>query len=313
MEEKNLKRRSIFPLRYPDLFERYKKMETQFWKAQNIDFSNDDFESLEKSQKEYLKMLIFFFANSDSVVADNLALNFLNEESVPEEGKFFYSYQLFNENVHNETYALIIENYIKSDKEKDEAFNSMFKVPTVAKKMEWAIKWIENGTFEEKLVAFSVVELVLFSSTFAGIFGFKDMNKQLEGLFLANEEISRDEAAHGEFALYYYNNYVENKLSNERLRTIVLEAYEVEKQFIIDCFGDGVVGFSKEKMIQYIQYVVDTVLARYNQPKEFNVTQPFKYMEKIGLSGRDNFFEKRVSEYTKLSDNSLTIDLDSDF
>lgn len=306
------KKYSIFPLEYPDLFQMYKDCETQFWKAQKPDFSSDDFESLEESQKRYLKMLIFFFANSDSVVADNLALNFLQED-IPEEAKFFYSYQLMNENVHNETYALIIENYIKDNQEKNDAFNAIFTVPTVAKKMSWAVKWIENGTFEEKLIAFSVVELILFSSTFAGIFGFKDLNKKLEGLYVANEEISRDEGEHGKFAVYYYNNYAKNKLSPSRLREIILEGYEVEKQFIYDCFGDGVVGFNRDKMIQYIQYVTDNVLKNYGQPKEFNVTQPLKYMENIGLSSRDNFFEKRVTEYTKLTDTSLQINTDMDF
>lgn len=311
MVNKN-KKYSIFPLEYPDLFQMYKDSESQFWKAQLPDFSNDDFDSLERTQKEYLKMLIFFFANSDSVVADNLALNFLQED-IPEEAKFFYAYQLMNENVHNETYALIIEAYIKNEQEKLDAFNAIFTVPTVAKKMNWAIKWVDNGTFEEKMVAFSAVELILFSSTFAGIFGFKDLNKSLEGLYVANEEISRDEASHGKFAVYYYNNYIDNKLPTSRVRQIILEAYEVEKQFIHDCFGSGVVGFNRETMVQYIQYVTDNVLRVYGLEKEFNVSQPLKYMENIGLSNKDNFFEKRTTEYTKLSDTSLKIDIDSDF
>lgn len=306
------KKYSIFPLEYPDLFQMYKDCESQFWKAQAPDFSNDKFDELEESQKRYLKMLIFFFANSDSVVADNLALNFLQED-IPEEAKFFYSYQLTNENVHNETYALIIEAYIKNEQEKLDAFNAIFTVPTVAKKMEWAVKWIENGSFAEKMVAFSAVELILFSSTFAGIFGFKELNKQLGGLYFANEEISRDEASHGRFAVYYYNNYIKDKLQISRLREIILEAYEVEKQFIYDCFGEGVVGFNRDKMVQYIQYVTDNVLVGYGLNKEFNVSQPLKYMENIGLSRRDNFFEKRSAEYTKLNDTSLRIDLDSDF
>lgn len=307
------KKYSIFPLEHPDLWERFKNCESQFWKAQVCDFSNDNFEGLEESQKRYLKMLIFFFANSDAVVADNLALNFLQEKDMPEEAKFFYSYQLMNENVHNETYATIIENYIKNDREKEDAFNAIFTVPTVAKKMSWAVKWIDNGTLEEKLIAFSAVELILFSSTFAGIFGFKDLNKSLEGLYVANEEISRDEASHGEFAVHYYNHHVKNKIAPERLREIILEAYKVEEQFIYDCFGEGVVGFNRDKMIQYVQYVTDNVLTMYHQQKEFYVKQPLKYMENIGLASRDNFFEKRVSEYTKLSDNSLTINTDMDF
>lgn len=306
------KKYSIFPIENPDLWERYKKCESQFWKAEAVDFTHDDFDSLDESQRNYLKMLIFFFANSDSVVADNLALNFLKED-IPEEAKFFYAYQLSNENVHNNTYALIIENYIKNEQEKLDAFNSIFTQPVVAKKMKWAEKWIENGSFEEKLVAFSAVELILFSTTFSGIFGFKSLQKPLRGLYFANEEISRDEASHGEFAIHYYNNHVKNRLNDKHLKEIILEAYEVERQFVEDCFTKNVTGFSKEKMQTYLQYVTDTVLTSYGLSKEFNVIQPLKYMENIGLSSRENFFEKRASQYTKLSDNKLVIDLDADF
>lgn len=308
----NRKKYSIFPIENDGLWDYYKKMESTLWKAQEVDLSDDEFGKLEESQKRYLKMLLLFFANSDSVVADNLALNFLQED-IPEEAKFFYSLQLYNENTHNETYSLIIDNYIKDEKEKNDAFNSIFTQPVVAKKMEWAIKWLENATFEEKIVAFSAVELILFSSTFAGIFGFKSLDKKMEGLYVANEWISRDELLHGEFACYYYNNFIQNKLSEDRIKEIILGAYEVEKQFIIDCFGNGVIGFSKDNMIQYVQYVTDNLLGYYNIKSAFNVKQPFSYMDLIALPKRDNFFEKRVTEYKNIINDGIGVDEDLDF
>jgi ribonucleoside-diphosphate reductase beta chain len=306
------KKYSIFPIEHPDLWDRYKSMESTFWKAQEADFSGDEFEGLEKSQKEYLKKLLLFFANSDSVVADNLALNFLRED-IEEEAKMFYSAQLYNENVHSETYSLIIENYIKDSKEKEDAFNAIFTNPVVGKKMEWAIRWIDKGTFAEKIVAFSAVELIMFSSTFAGIFGFKSLNKQLEGLYVANEWISRDELEHGKFAAYYYNNYVNEKLDTDVVKNIIIGAYYVEEQFIKDCFGDGVIGFSMEKMIQYVQYITDNVLSYYDIEPHFKVEQPFAYMDLLALPKRDNFFEKRVTEYKVILNDGVSVDDDLDF
>lgn len=253
-----------------------------------------------------------FFANSDSVVADNIAVNFL-KEAIPQEAFNFYALQIYNENVHAETYSLIIENYIKDDQEKEDALNAIYTQPTVAKKMSWAIKWLENGTFEEQIVAFSAVELILFSSTFAGIFGFKSLEKKLEGLYTSNEWISRDELLHGEFATYFYNNFVKDKLTNERIKEIILEAFEVEKQFIIDSFGSGVVGFNRDKMIQYVQYVTDTVLGYYNLEQHFKVTQPFPYMDLLALPKRDNFFEKRVTEYRSVINDGVYLDDNLEF
>jgi ribonucleoside-diphosphate reductase beta chain len=306
------KKYSIYPIEHAGLWDRYKKMESTLWKAQEPDFSSDEFYKLELSQKNYLKMLLLFFANSDSVVADNLALNFLQED-IPEESKFFYGLQLYNENVHNETYALIIENYIKDVQEKEDAFRSIFTQPVVAKKMEWAIKWLETSAFEEQIVAFSAVELILFSSTFAGIFGFKALDKKMEGLYTANEWISRDETVHGEFATFLYNNYVSNKLEDSKIKEILLEAFEVEKQFIEDSFGTGVIGFSKDKMIQYVQYVTDTVLGYYNIEQHFKVVQPFPYMDLLALPRRDNFFEKRVTEYRTIHNDGVGVDEDLEF
>lgn len=306
------KRDSIFPIKYPDLFERYESVGDQFWLPKIADFSDDDFDSLEPSQKNYLKMLLYFFANSDSVVADNIALNFLAKEDLPTEAGFFYGFQLMIENVHNHCYALLIQNYIKDPIEREKGYKAIENFPVVAKKMDWAKKWITNGTYEEKLVAFVAVELILFSSTFAGIFGFKDLKKPLKALYVYNTEISRDEATHGHFGVLMYNKYTPNKLPVERLRQIIMEAYEVEKIFVDDCFGEGVVGFSKDKMLEYIKFITDNVLSFFNLEPEFGVSKcPLKYMENIALASRENFFEGRTTEYTKLSGDSK-VEIDED-
>lgn len=309
MSEKT--RYSILPITKNDIWAEYKSVEAQFWKSSIADFSNDDFDSLDESQKRYLKNLLFFFANSDSVVADNLVLNFITNPLVPEEGKFFYGFQLVMENIHNESYGLLIHNYITDPVERDKAFNSIFHYPVVSKKMRWAEKWISNGTYQEQLVAFVAVELILFSSTFAGIFGFKDLKKPLQALYVYNSEISRDEATHGKFGVMMYNKHTPNKLSDARVREIILEAYEVEKVFVEDSFGDGVVGFSKDKMLEYIKFITDNVLTYFNLPTEFGVTKcPLKYMENIALASRENFFENRTTEYTSLDGSVVEIDED---
>lgn len=307
----NEKRYSLYPIKHKDLFDRYKAVEKQFWTASIADFSEDNFDSLDESQQRYLKMLIFFFANSDSVVADNIVLNFLSREDLPVEAGFFYGYQTMNENIHNECYALIIQEYIKDLDERYRAFNSIFNYPVVAKKMKWAEKWMDSEVYEENLIAFVAVEMILFSSTFAGIFGFKDLKKPLKGLYVYNSEILRDEHSHGEFGIHFYNNHITNKLPKERVREIILEAYEVEKTFVDDSFGDGVTGFSKLEMFEYVKFVTDNVLVRLGQEPEFNVAKcPLKYMENLGVANRENFFEGRNVEYTKLDGGAIEIDED---
>lgn len=303
---------SIFPLEYPDLFEKFKKVESQNWKADIIDFSKDQFEKLDSSQQKALKMLIFFFANADAIVADNLALNFLMED-IPEEAKFFYSYQLHNENVHNESYAKIIEAYVPNSEEKAKAYNSIVEIPTVSKKLKWAERWINKGTFEEKLIAFACVEGLLFSSTFATIFWFKHLKSPLWGLYTANEEISRDENSHYDFAMYYYANYIENKLEESVIKGIILEAYEVERQYVEDIFEEPITGMNKDKMLQYIQFITDNILINFKINAVFNVDNPLAFTEEIAIPMRENFFEKRTTVYTQLKDSNIVIDDNLDF
>ena len=217
MEQDN-KRDSIYPIKYQDIWQRYKACEAQYWTPSIADFSGDDFNgSLDESQKRYLKMLLFFFANSDSVVADNIALNFLAKDDLPAEASFYYGFQVMMENIHNECYALLIQNYIEDPIEREMAFKSIENFPVVAKKMAWAKKWINEGSYEEKLVAFIAVELILFSTTFAGIFGFKELKKPLNALYVYNAEIQKDESSHGDFGILMYTKHTENQLPKKEL------------------------------------------------------------------------------------------------
>lgn len=298
-------RKNILPIQHPDIWEMYKKAEAQFWRASDGKYAVDEFNDLTDAQKKYLTMLLCFFSVSDAIVSDNIALNFIAED-IPEEAKFWYAYQIVNENIHNETYGKLIELYITNENEKMNAFNAVETIPTVRKKVTWANRWITNGSFEEKLIAFIAVEAILFSTTFAGIFAFKDMRKKLDTLYWANIEISRDEKSHYEFAIYFYQNYCK-QLTNEQIRRIILESYEIELQFIKDCFEFNPEGLNKEKMIQYLQYVVDVVLERLNLNAHFNVTQPFPFMYQLAINTRDNFFEQRSTQYTAVIDSNINI------
>lgn len=310
---KNMKRYSIFPIEYPDLWEMYKNIEGQVWKAQEIDFSKDNFDSLNEKEQHYMKQLIFFFANSDAVVADNIALHFLQEVKILE-AEFFYGFQIANEFVHSECYSLIVETYIKDLQERHTGFDAINQIPAVSKKMKWAVDYLSKDcSFEERLVAFACVEGLAFSSTFAGIFSARNAKKPLDGLFLANTFISRDEHSHYAFAVHLYNHHINNKLAQETIKNIILGCYETEKQFIQDTLEDVVFGISQEKMLQYIQYVTDTILLDFNCNPEFNVQQPFKFMEQIALPRKNNFFEKRGSDYTSTNFGGINLDLDSDF
>lgn len=313
-----MKRLSLLPIQYPDLFEQYKKLEAQTWIANSIDFSNDKYDSLTFNQKNYLKLLLGFFANSDKLVSDNIALNFLKSERFPLEAELFYGYQIYNENVHNETYGLIIENYIKNIEEKNNLFEAANKIEAVSQKIKWAEQWLDNKkSLEENLIAFACVELISFSSTFAGIFGFKSLGKQLPGLYLANEKIISDEASHGNFAIHVYNVYTSgnqkflDKISN--IKQIILSCCETELQFIQDCFEFDPEGFNKEDMINYVKYVTDTVLVAFGEDKHYHAKMNIinDQMKGIAIPVRQNFFEGRNGQYTKLTNSK--IELDNDF
>jgi ribonucleoside-diphosphate reductase beta chain len=294
------KRYSIFPIINDDLWQMYKKAESQTWVAEEIDLSKDKFDDLKDNEKIYLKNILAFFAISDGLVIDNLATNFLNEVELLE-AQYFYGHQTFIEQVHANGYSLLIDTYIKNLHEKDELFNSMETNQAVAKKAEWAENWIQHPSFAHRLLAFACVEGIAFSSVFSGVFWFRSRNK-MPGLGAMNELILRDETFHYEFALNLYKTYLKDdyKLSKEEIRNIVLSCYEVEKTFVEESTPDGLQGITKEDMLKYVQYVTDVVLNDFGCETEFKVTNPLEYMSRIGLSSKNNFFEKREGEYTRV-------------
>ena len=308
------KRYSIFPITHNDLWERYKNAESQTWVAEEIDLSKDRFDELKDNEKTYLKNILAFFAISDGLVIDNLATNFLNEVEVLE-AQYFYGHQTFIEQVHANGYSLLIDTYIKDLIERDGLFNSMETNPAVNKKAAWAENWIEHPSFSHRLVAFACVEGISFASVFSGVFWFRSRNK-MPGLGSMNELILRDETTHYEFALNLYKEYLkdEYKLSKDELRNIILGCYGVEKTFVEESMPDGLQGLTKADMVKYIQYVTDIVLNDFGCEREFKVNNPLEYMARIGLSAKNNFFEKRDGEYTRVEIPS-TIDgvFDDDF
>ena len=301
LKDKTLKKRySIFPITHQDLWDDYKKAEAQTWVVEEIDLSNDKFEELKENEKVYLKNILAFFAISDGLVIDNLATNFLNEVEILE-AQYFYGHQTFIEQVHANGYSLLIDTYIKNLKEKDDLFNSMETNLAVQKKAEWSENWIQHPSFAHRLVAFACVEGIAFSSVFSGVFWFRSRNK-MPGLGEMNELILRDETFHYEFALKLYNNYLKEEytLSTEELRNIILGCYEVEKVFVQDSMPDGLQGLTKDNMVKYVQYITDIVLNDFGCETEFKVSNPLEYMSRIGLSSKNNFFEKRIGEYTRI-------------
>ena len=308
------KRYSIFPITHNDLWERYKNAESQTWVAEEIDLSKDRFDELKENEKIYLKNILAFFAISDGLVIDNLATNFLNEVEVLEV-QYFYGHQTFIEQVHANGYSLLIDTYIKDLIERDGLFNSMETNPAVNKKAAWAENWIEHPSFSHRLVAFACVEGISFASVFSGVFWFRSRNK-MPGLGSMNELILRDETTHYEFALNLYKEYLkdEYKLSKDELRNIILGCYEVEKTFVEESMPDGLQGLTKNDMVKYIQYVTDIVLNDFGCEREFKVNNPLEYMARIGLSAKNNFFEKRDGEYTRVEiPSSIEGVFDADF
>lgn len=289
----------IFPIKHKEIWAMYKKAEASFWTAEEIDLQQDmtDWENkLTKDERHFIKHVLAFFAASDGIVNENLAINFLNEVQYPE-ARCFYGFQIAIENIHAETYSLLIDTYIKDNKEKDFLFNAIENLPCVAKKADWAMKWIENGNFAQRLVAFAAVEGIFFSGSFCSIFWLKKRGL-MPGLAFSNELISRDEGLHCDFACMLYNQ-LQNKLTNEEITAIIAEAVAYEKEFVTDAIPVALIGMNAKLMCQYIEFVADRLLGELGCPKLFNAINPFDFMEMISLEGKTNFFEKRVSEYQK--------------
>jgi ribonucleoside-diphosphate reductase beta chain len=284
----------IFPIEHNDIWEYYKQHQAAFWTAEEVDLTNDirDWETLTENEKYFIKNVLSFFAASDGIVNENLAENFYREVQYPE-AKFFYGIQLAMENIHSLMYSLLIDTYISNPKEKDECFNAIDRLPAVQKKAKWALEWIDNASFAERLVAFAAVEGIFFSGSFCSIFWMKSRGI-MQGLCNANTLIFKDENLHCDFAIHLLNNHLEDKPSDKRIKEIVLSALEIEKEFITESLPVSLIGMNSNLMKQYLEFVVDGLLVKMGCSKEFNVEQPFKFMEQIAVETKGNFFESRT-------------------
>lgn len=296
--KENKDRFVILPINYPKVWEMYKKHEASFWTAEEIDLSGDlqHWANMNDGERHFISHVLAFFAASDGIVNENLAVNFMSEVQLPE-ARCFYGFQIMMENIHSETYALLIDTYIKDAVEKDRLFHAIETVPAVKRKAEWALRWIENGNFAERLVAFAAVEGIFFSGSFCSIFWLKKRGL-MPGLTFSNELISRDEGLHCEFACLLYS-MLSNKLSQEQVYGIIGNAVEIEKEFITEALPVALIGMNAKLMQQYIEFVADRWLSELGYPKMFNASNPFDFMEMISLEGKTNFFEKRVGDYQK--------------
>jgi ribonucleoside-diphosphate reductase beta chain len=305
----------LFPLKYNDIWEMYKLSEHSFWTAEEIDLAQDltDWnEKLNDDERHYIKNVLAFFAASDGIVNENLAENFLKEVQYPE-AKCYYGFQIMMENIHSETYSLLIDTYIKDSGERDHLFNAIETVPSVKKKADWALKWIDSESFAERLIAFAAVEGIFFSGSFCSIFWLKKRGL-MPGLTFSNELISRDEGLHCQFATLLHNRYIQNKVSSERITQIITEAVEIEKEFVSESLPVSLIGMNSDLMKQYIEFVADYWLVELGCKRFYNVENPFDFMDLISLQNKSNFFEKRVAEYQKVSDKNIDFDnLDEDF
>ena len=310
--KENPNRFVIFPIEHNDIWDFYEKHQSAFWTAQEVDLSGDirDWEKLSDNEKYFVKNILSFFAASDGIVNENLAENFYREVQYPE-AKFFYGFQLAMENIHSLMYSLLIDTYISDPKEKMECFTAIEHLPAVQKKANWALNWIENASFQERLVAFAAVEGIFFSGSFCSIFWLKSRGI-LQGLCNANALIFKDENLHCDFAIHLFNNHVENKISENRIREILLSALDIEKEFITESLPVSLIGMNQNLMKQYLEFVVDGLLLKFGCKKEFNVEQPFKFMEQIAVETKGNFFESRTIEYQKAKLNEA-ITFDEDF
>jgi ribonucleoside-diphosphate reductase beta chain len=297
--QENKDRFVLFPIKHKDVWDMYKKAEASFWTAEEIDLGPDLIDwnnKLNNDEKHFIKHVLAFFAASDGIVNENLAVNFMNEVQWPE-ARCFYGYQIMIENIHSETYSLLIDTYIKDPAEKDKLFHAIETVPCVARKAEWALKWIANGSFAERLVAFAAVEGIFFSGSFCSIFWLKKRGL-MPGLSFSNELISRDEGLHCDFACMLYSQ-LQNQLPKEKVIEIITNAVEIEKEFVTDALPVKLIGMNAELMRQYIEFVADRLLVALGCTKQYMVSNPFDFMELISLNGKTNFFEKRVAEYQK--------------
>jgi ribonucleoside-diphosphate reductase subunit M2 len=299
----------MFPIKHQDIWEMYKKQMDCFWRAEEINLAQDlgDWEKLSSDEKHFISMVLAFFAASDGLVLENLASRFMNDVQVSE-ARAFYGFQIAMENVHSETYSILIDTYIREDSEKNKLFNAIENYPCIAKKANWAKKWLHDNrsSFASRLVAFAAIEGIFFSSSFAAIYWIKKRGL-MPGLTFSNELISRDEALHTEFAVLLYSKLVK-KLNKKRIYEIIQEAVEIEKEFITEAIPCRMIGMNANLMKQYIEFVADRLIVQLGYDKVYNVSNPFDFMELISIESKVNFFERTNSEYA-LANKSIDKDI----
>ncbi|PTS96305.1 ribonucleoside-diphosphate reductase [Flavobacterium sp. HMWF030] len=317
--QENKSRFVIFPIKHHDIWEWYKKMEASFWTAEEIDLHQDltDWNNkLSDDERYFIKHILAFFAASDGIVNENLAENFVNEVQYAE-AKFFYGFQIMMENIHSETYSLLIDTYVKDEAEKAELFNALEVFPAIKKKADWALKWIESDSFAERLIAFAAVEGIFFSGAFCSIYWLKKRGL-MPGLTFSNELISRDEGVHCDFAVHLHNHHLINKVPKERIKEIIVDALDIEREFVTESLPVSLIGMNAVLMTQYLEFVADRLLVELGCERVYGSANPFDFMDMISLQGKTNFFEKRVAEYQKsgvmnTDSDAQKISFDADF
>merc|ERR1712086_547301 len=297
--QENPMRFVLFPINHDAIWHMYKKAVASFWTVEEVDLSEDmrDWVTLSEGEQHFVSHVLAFFAASDGIVNENLAMRFSNEVQLPE-ARCFYGFQIAIENIHSEMYSLLIDTYIKDEVQKDHLLRAIETVPSVTKKAEWALRWIDNGSFAERLIAFAAVEGIFFSGSFCSIFWLKKRGL-MPGLTFSNELISRDEGMHCDFACHQYRMLV-TKLPNARVLEIIKNAVEIEQEFVSDALPVELIGMNSTLMCQYIEFCADRLLQSLDQDKHWKTTNPFDFMKTISLDGKTNFFEKRVGEYAKM-------------
>lgn len=316
-----IKRYTMFPLKYNNIYDYYKKAVASFWTVEEVDLSRDisDWKNLTDDEKHFISMVLAFFAGSDGIVIENLVERFMAEYDEPEI-RAFYSFQAAVENIHSEMYSILIETLINNEKQKKKLFDAVNEFPAINKKAQWAIKWIEDSksNFATRLVAFAIVEGIFFSGAFCSIYWLKNRGL-LPGLALSNQFISRDEALHTEFAIEMYNTVIKEKekLDKNTIHSMIKEAMEIETEFINEALDCRLIGMNADNMKEYVKFICDRLAIQLGTPKIYNSKNPFSFMEAISLEGKTNFFENRVSEYNKaeigVEASTLTFDDDDDF
>jgi ribonucleotide reductase beta subunit family protein with ferritin-like domain len=297
----------LFPIRFQDIWKAYKNHKNAFWTAEELDFSadkNDWSNKLNGDERHFIEHILAFFAGSDGIVLENLVENFCREVTIPE-ARCFYAFQAMMENIHSETYSLMIDTFITDPVRKESLFQAIETIPCITKKADWAKRWInkDNSCFAKRLFAFGIVEGLFFSGSFCAIFWLKERGLMIRSLGKSNEWIARDEGLHTDFAVLLYS-YVTNKISAQEAHAIIHEAVLIEEEFICESLPVRLIGMNNELMKDYIRFVADRLLTQFRYPKLYYKTNPFSFMEKMSMDGKTNFFEQRVSEYSHASTHS---------